>query len=226
LRLKQKIRLSHDVYDFVFALDKPINFTPGQYMEFTFEHPGTDDRGNRRYLSLASSPTEADLRVGVKFENPPSSYKRNLFEITSNQKVAAGQLIGDFTLPKDPTRKLVFIAGGIGITPFRSMIKYLIDKNERRDIVVIYVAKNPDDFVYKDVLEAARTRLGVRTFYIASSVNGHLDANSIANGIPDYAQRFFYLSGSHNMVTSFEEVLKNLNIPGRQIITDYFPGFA
>lgn len=226
LKLKQKIRLSHDVYDFVFATDRPIKFTPGQYMEWTYEHPNTDDRGNRRYLSLASSPTESNIRVGIKFENPPSSYKRNLFSMTGNQKIVAGQLIGDFILPKDPTKKLVFIAGGIGITPFRSMIKYLIDKGERRDIVLFYVAKNSDDFVYKDVLEDARTKLGIRTFYIASSVSGRLDANGIARSVPDYGTRTYYLSGSHTVVISFEEALKNLGIPKKQIVTDYFPGFA
>lgn len=226
LRLKQKIRLSHDVYDFVFATDRPIKFTPGQYMEWTYEHPNADDRGNRRYLSLASSPTEADIRVGVKFENPPSSYKRNLFEMNASQKIVASQLIGDFTLPKDPAKKLVFIAGGIGITPFRSMIKYLIDKVERRDITLFYVAKNADDFVYKDVLRQAQDKLGIRTFYIASSTEGHLDAAGIARVVPDYRARTYYLSGSHTMVISFEEALRNLGIPKSQIVTDYFPGFA
>lgn len=132
LTLKEKIRQSHDVYDFIFTPDKPIKFTPGQYMEWTLEHPKTDDRGNRRYLSLASSPTEKDIRIGVKFADPPSSYKRNLFNFGPHQKIVASQLIGDFVMPEDPNRKLVFVAGGIGITPFRSMIKYLIDMNQKK----------------------------------------------------------------------------------------------
>lgn len=226
LKLKEKIRLSHDVYDFVFTPEQPIKFIPGQYMEWTLEHPKADDRGNRRYLSLSSSPTERDIRIGVKFADPPSSYKRSLFGMTPDQKIVASQLIGDFTLPKDPAQKLVFIAGGIGITPFRSMIKYLIDTNQKRNITVFYVAKNPDDFVYKDVLEEARTKLGIKTIYQASSINGRLTPEEIAKTLPDYRERIYYLSGSHIMVEGFEQVLKNLGAPKNQIITDYFPGFA
>jgi len=226
LRLKERIRLTHDIYEFVFTPDKQINFTPGQYMEWTFEHPKADDRGNRRYLTLASSPTEQDIRIGIKFEDPPSSYKRNLFNMNADQKIVASQLIGDFTMPKDPTKKLVFIAGGIGITPFRSMIKYLKDRNERRDIVLFYVAKNPDDFVYKDVFTEAQNKLGIKTIYVASRVSGHLDMPGIVKEVPDYMDRTFYLSGSHNMVVSFQEILNGLGISKKNIVTDYFPGFA
>ncbi len=234
LKLKEKIRLTHDIYDFVFTTNGQINFISGQYMEWTFAHPKADDRGNRRFLTIASSPTEQDIHIGIKFEDPPSSYKRNLFEMTGDQKIVASQLTGDFTMPKDPNAKLVFVAGGIGITPFRSMIKYLTDKqslpsdgkNEKRDIILIYVAKNPDDFVYKEVFDEAGNKIGIKTFYIASSVSGHLDAGSVAKMVPDYAERTYYLSGSHGMVTSFEEILKTLEIPAGSIVTDYFPGFA
>ena len=71
LTLKEKIRLSPDIYDFIFTPDSQINFTPGQYMEWTFAHPKPDDRGNRRYLSLASSPTEREINIGIKIGSPP-----------------------------------------------------------------------------------------------------------------------------------------------------------
>lgn len=226
LRLKEKIRLTRDTYDFIFTPDEPIKFIPGQYMEWTFEHPNADDRGNRRYLSLASSPTESDIRIGIKFADPPSSYKRHLFEMTGDQKIVASQLIGDFTLPKDPAKKLVLIAGGIGITPYRSMIKYLIDTNQKRDIVVLFTAKNQSEFVYKDVLTDAQTKLGIRTIFVDTEIQGHMDAVKLVKEIPDYMTRTFYISGSHGVVTAFTDILKILNVPKGQIVTDYFPGFA
>lgn len=226
LKLKKKTQLTPDTYDYVFAIDKPIKFTPGQYMEFTLDHSHPDSRGNRRYLSLASSPTERELRVGIKFGSPPSSYKRNLLVMTEGQNIAAGQLIGDFTLPKDPNKKLVFIAGGIGITPYRSMLKYLVDTNQKRNIVVLYSAKNKLEFVYRDVLAEAENKLGVRIIYIDTETQGHMDQARLMGVIPDYRERTFYISGSHRVVTAFEDVLRQLKIPRRQIITDYFPGFA
>ena len=226
LTLKEKIRLTPDTFDFVFSSGQPLKFTPGQYMEWTLEHEKPDGRGNRRYMSLASSPTEKDIRIGVKVGNPPSTFKRKLLGLSVGQKIAAGQLIGDFTLPKDTNKKMVLIAGGIGITPFRSILKYLIDTNHKRDIVVIYSAKTKDDFVYGDVLSEAQNKLGIRTVYNESGTAGHMDAGTLAKEIPDYRKRTFYISGSHGVVEAFGKILKDLKIPNGQIVTDYFPGFA
>lgn len=226
LTLKQRIRLSPTIYDFVFATNFPVKFAPGQYMEFTYEHPKVDSRGNRRYLSLANSPTESEIRVGVKFENPPSSYKRNLFSIGPSEKIVASQLIGDFTMPTDKSAKLVFIAGGIGVTPYRSMLKYLIDSGEKRDIILVYTARNPDDFVYKDVISDAQNKLGIKAIYHETGREGHISANYLAQIVPDYHDRTFYLSGSRGMVKGFEETLKIMGIPATKIVKDYFPGFA
>ncbi len=226
LYLKDKIQLTPDTYDFIFDIPKPIKFTPGQYMEFTFDHPNPDSRGNRRYLSLASSPTEKDIRLGIKFGNPPSSFKKNFLNLTSKQKIVASQLIGDFTLPRDINKKLVFIAGGIGITPFRSILKYLVDTGEKRDIVLIYTAKTADEFVYRDVISEAQDKLGMKVIYNDSEVHGHLSAEILSKEIPDYKDRTFYISGSHGVVTAFENIVTELKVPKNQIITDYFPGFA
>lgn len=226
LTLKEKNILTPDTLDFVFELEKPIKFIPGQYMEFTLGHSRTDSRGNRRYLSLANSPTEKNIRIGVKFGNPPSSFKKALANLVPDQKIVAGQLIGDFTLPSDKEKKLVLVAGGIGITPYRSMIKYLIDTNQKRDIVVIYTAKTKDEFVYQDVLREAKNELGINTIFVETTTQGHMNSNRLAREIPDYKDRTFYISGSHGVVAAFEDLLKELQIPRRQIVTDYFPGFA
>src|ERR1700731_4179463 len=82
----------------------------------------------------------------------------------SRIKFVGAQIAGDFTLPSDPKQKLVFIAGGIGITPFRSMLKYLLDMGERRDIVLFYVNRTADDIAYKDILSEAQTKLGIKVF--------------------------------------------------------------
>ncbi len=226
LTLKRRIKLTPDTYDLVFAADRQINFTPGQYMEWTLEHDSPDGRGNRRYLSLASSPTEREIRIGVKVGSPPSTFKKKLISMIPGQRIVAGQLIGDFTLPKDPNKKLVLIAGGIGVTPFRSMIKYLVDANQKRDVVVLYSSSLPNEFIYTDVFRAAREKLGIRTVYVDTKTQGHIDAARVANEIPDYKDRTYYISGSHGMVNSFGEILKNLRIPAGQVVTDYFPGFA
>ncbi len=226
LTLKQKIQLTPDTYDFIFNLPRAIKFTPGQYMEFTFDHPNPDSRGNRRYLSLASSPTEQEIRLGIKFGNPPSSFKKYLLELTADQKIVASQLIGDFTLPKDPAKKLVLIAGGIGITPYRSILKYLIDNNQKRDIVLIYTVSDDNQFVYKDIIEESKNKIALKPILINTQKEGHYAPERLISEIPDFMDRTFYISGSHNVVTAFEQIVKSLKVPKSQIITDFFPGFT
>lgn len=236
LKLKEKLAVAAGTYDFVFAGGGNFNFRPGQYLEWTLGQDGPDRRGSRRYFTLASSPTEADMRLGVKFYNPASSFKQTMLNMAPGQKIVASQLAGDFTMPKNPKAKLVFIAGGIGVTPFRSMIKYLIDKNEKRDIVIFYSNKNVRDIAYKDIFDQAKISLGLKVIYTLTEKNsaqegwfgrvGHIDGNMIKQEVPDYKERTFYLSGPHAMVTAFEKTLKDLGVSNSQIKIDFFPGFA
>lgn len=236
LKLRKKIQLSPYILDFVFKPSQKLAFLPGQYMEFTLAHDRPDSRGNRRYFTLASSPTENDVHVGVRFYNEGSSFKHALYRIDNNSEVIAAQIAGDFTLPSDPQQKLVFIAGGIGITPFRSMLKYLLDKQQRRNIILFYANRTVDEIVYQDVLYAAYTRLGVKIFYTLTDIAklprnwtgfvGRLDERMIAQAIPDYRERTYYLSGPPSMVNSYESVLRNMGVEHHQIKKDFFPGLV
>lgn len=226
LKLKEKIRLTPDTYDFIFKLDKKINFVPGQYMEFTLGHKNPDDRGNRRYFTLANSPREEELRIGVKFAPSGSSYKRKMLDMNIGDEVVAGQRAGDFTLPKDQSKKLVFVAGGIGITPFRSIIKYLLDTNQKRDIIIFYTSKHSSDFVYKDIFSQALEKLRIKTIYIATENGKRIDIDMIKSEMSDYKERLFYVSGSHSLVMGIKDTLSQMGVSGGQVKEDFFPGFT
>src|SRR3954463_3696921 len=165
LRLKEKVQLAPDIYDFIFVPTRKFAFAPGQYMEWTLGHKQPDSRGNRRYFTLASSPTEDTLRLGVKFYQQASSFKSALLAMDAQSEIVAAQVAGDFVLPDDPQKKCVFIAGGIGITPFRSMITYLLDKHQQRPITMFYANRTASEIVYKDIFERAQRELGMKTIY-------------------------------------------------------------
>ncbi len=234
LTLKEKVQIAPDMYDFAFAGGEEMRFRPGQYMEWTLGHEKTDSRGNRRYFTLASSPTEDDIRLGVKFYERSSSFKRALLNLDDGQTIVAGQLAGDFTLPRDKRKKLAFIAGGIGITPFRSMVKYLLDKKEVRPAVLIYSNRNAEDIVYSNLFARAERELDLKTVYTLTETapvdwrgeKGRVSAALIARNVPDWRERTFYVSGTHAMVAATESVLKGMGVPPGRIKTDFFPGFA
>ncbi len=235
LQLKAKVHLGSDLWDFIFVPSRKLSYAPGQYMEWTLPHPDPDSRGYRRFFTLASSPTENSLRLGVRLPSDPSSYKQALLDMNGNSVIAAAQLAGDFTLPHDTRQKIALIAGGIGITPYRSMIKYLLDKNEKRSITLFYAARTVDDLIYKEVFDQARTKLGIKTFYTLTDTMsvpatwkgmiGRINVRMIKAAIPDYRDRVFYLSGPNMMVADFETILLQMGVNPRHIKKDYFPGF-
>jgi len=235
LKLKEKVVYGKDIIDFIFSAPNAIKFRAGQYLEWTLSLKHPDNRGNRRYFTIASSPTEKEIHLGVKFYPEPSTFKKSLFELKPGDKIMASQLAGDFVLPPDKNQKLAFIAGGIGITPFRSMIKYLIDNDEKRSLVLFYSNRALSEIAYKDILDQAEQKFSMKTVYILTDINscpidwkgckGHLDAKMIATEMPDYRERTFYISGSNVMVVAFKKTLKDMGVNSRQIRVDFFPGF-
>jgi ferredoxin-NADP reductase len=235
VRLKRKVQLAPDVYDFIFARPPRMAFAPGQYMEWTLGHREADSRGNRRYFTLASSPTEPELRLGVKFYKRSSSYKQAMLAMTPGSEIVANQLAGDFVLPAEKQQKLIFLAGGIGITPFRSMLQYLLDTGERRPIVLFYANKTVDDILYREVFDRAQRELGIEVIYTLTNARnlpaswqgrvGRLSPQLIRAVVPDFKDCLFYISGPSSMVNSFKGLLRDLGIRGAHIKTDFFPGF-
>jgi len=152
--------------------------------------------------------------------------------------IVASQVAGDFTLPKDINQKCVFIAGGIGITPYRSMLKYLIDTKQKRSIILFYSNKSADEIMYNDVFDQVEKDLGIPTIYILTDKKllpspagrqgetRRIDAAMIQQHVPDYKERIFYLSGSNAMVAGSKKILKSLGIADNQIKVDFFPGLA
>jgi ferredoxin-NADP reductase/Na+-transporting NADH:ubiquinone oxidoreductase subunit NqrB len=234
LKLLERRKLSSSTYEFVFEGDPRLRFHPGQYLEWTLGHESPDNRGNRRYFTIASSPTERDISLGVRFYEPPSSFKFALASMRPGDIISASHLSGDFVLPKNKNRKLAFIAGGIGVTPFRSMVQYLMDQGEARSVVVLYSNKTLSEIAYRDVFNRAKEMLGIKTVYVVTNertqvpgvYNGPINEPLLKQEIPDYRARIFYLSGPHSMVVAFEKLLSEMGVPKRNIKTDFFPGFA
>jgi glycine betaine catabolism B len=234
LYLKEKIELGPMLYEFVFVPNRKISFAAGQYLEWTLSHSNTDTRGNRRYFTIASSPEEDVLRVGVKVADGASSFKRALSSLPEGGEVFAGQLSGNFTLPEDTNQKIVGIAGGIGITPFRSQVQHMLDTNQKRDFVLFYAAPDPAQFVYEEVFAQAE-KLGVKIVYVLSGAKeipaswqgktGFITKEMIQQEVSDYQNRMYYLSGPNVMVENYVKLLRSMGVSRSRIKTDYFPGY-
>ena len=164
LKLKRREEAGNGIYDFVFT--KPsLSFRPGQYLEWTLGHDRSDSRGNRRYFTIASSPTEHESPARHEILYTSSSFKKKMLDLAPGDAIMAGQLAGDFILPRNRKKKLVFIAGGIGITPFRSMVKYLMDRDEKRSVALFYANRTYAEIAYRDIFDEAAKAIGLKTIY-------------------------------------------------------------
>ena len=232
LTLERIEQAAADTYDFIFSSPRKFAFQAGQYLEWTLGMGRADNRGNRRYFTIASAPTEDSVRLGVKFYPSSSAFKRTLGAMEPGDTILASQLAGSFTLPANKKKKLAFLAGGIGITPFRSMLQYMLDRGEKRSVVVLYGCETQQDIAYREVLDAAEDELGIRTIYaIARGARrgqypGFIDARLIKAAIPDYRERTFYVSGPQPMVQAVRHTLTGLGVHRSHIKVDFFPGFA
>lgn len=228
--------IGKSIYQYTFKPKVPLDYKPGQYIELTLPLEKTDFRGNRRTFTIASSPTENKIMFGIKQVPPVSSFKAALFGTKHGAVITANNVAGDFLLPLNDRVRMVFIAGGIGITPFRSMLKYLTDVRQSRNITLFYAVSDPKQIVYKDVLNDAK-EYGLKVVYVLTLPPGEsapaswkgevgvINMEMIAKHVLDYRDRQFYISGPDGMVQANKRLLRAMNIPRNQIVTDYFAGY-
>lgn len=210
------------IYSFLLRSSDKLSFAAGQYIEWTLPGVNVDSRGNRRYLTVSSSPTEKDVMFTVKIPDNPSRFKQRLTALKPGETIVASQLAGSFTLPKSSRTKMVWIAGGVGITPFRSMAKYLLDSGKIRDVRLLYFVNNEQEIAFKTMFRTARST-GIKTSYF---VNQRVDKQLLAETIADHKDRTFYISGPQGFVASARKSLLALGVSHSKIVTDFFPGYS
>lgn len=235
IKLKEKKQLAPQIFEFIFNKEGKLNFLPGMYMEWTINTKESDNRGNRRYVTIASSAKE-DLSFIIKIPEKASVWKRSIEIMPIGDTIYAGSLSGEFLLPNNINEKdsFVFIAGGIGITPFISMIKDIIENNRKININLFYISKDSTEFIYKELFDKAKA-FGIETNYILSGsdkippnwqgLTGFLDEKIIKAKVNDFAKAKYYISGPNMMVHSYTNTLLHMGINKNNIKTDYFPGY-
>jgi ferredoxin-NADP reductase len=213
---------------FWFKPEHPVRYIAGQYIELTLPHQA-DKRGQRRWFTLSSSPSEPLLSITTKLSELGSSFKRELLGLRSGTMVQMSEPMGDFVLPKDTTLPLVFIAGGIGITPFRSMATWLRATGEQRDINLFYSARHREDLAFYDLF--ATSHLVFHPILTSppaewTGASGRLNVERILAMIPDDDRKLYYLSGPEAMVEQLRDDLIATAIDAQRLVADYFHGYV
>lgn len=218
---------SSTIHTFWFRPKKPVNNVPGQFTELYLPHKNPDNRGQKRWFTIYSSPTEELVAITTKIVPESSSYKKALQAITPGTELQFAEPMGDFILPVDKTIPLVFVAGGIGVTPFRSIVRWLQDKGESRDIQLLYAARNESELVERPLFDKLQTQYMLsQPSPTWSGLTGQLTADKIQEPTAISPETHVYLSGPEKMVEGLTKDLITKGLPKHQVITDYFPGYG
>jgi glycine betaine catabolism B len=213
-----------------FRPEKPFSYIAGQFIEMRLAHDQPDDRGEKRWFTLSSSPTEDLIAMTTRFTpEHSSSFKTTLQHLKVGDEVTISEPMGDFVLPKDSAIPLVLIAGGMGITPMRSMIKWLLDKGEKRTVHLLYAVQEPSQLAFMELF----AQYGITPEVILSQPpaswsgrTGHLTAASILDFAGQNAEQLIYLSGPEPMVESLHKQLIDRGVNPNRLVEDYFPGYT
>lgn len=223
LRMVSRKRQGSDGHEFVFDT-KPFPFIPGQYLELTVPHRQADSRGIRRVFSIVGRPGDDQISVAMRVPEKASSFKRALMTLTAGKTIHAVRVAGDFVLPKDPIVPILFIAGGVGITPF---ISFLMSA-EGRQMTLLYLVNSVADLMFVDqlrqydvkvvVVSPDTSRLPDRDW---QHETGRVDEAMIKRYAPKGAD--VYISGPPAMVTSVKSAA--LSAGAINVHTDLFSGY-
>ncbi len=229
-QLTSRTSLSNTIVSFGFTPNQPFTFTAGQFIELTL--PGHVEAGHpaHRWFTISSSPHESEIsittRVGDAAHTP---FKRALDQLALGAEVSISEPMGDFVLPMLLQTPIVMVAGGIGITPFHSMLNWMSHTKEDRPVKLLYSVRTEDDIIFQDSFERSHTHATIVVEHPAAAwggERGRLTAEMIIGIEKPTDESLFYLSGPEPFVQSLQADLRQHGVSNQQIVVDEFQGYS
>jgi ferredoxin-NADP reductase len=210
-----------------------VDFRPGQYFWVELlESQHEDERGLRRHFSVVTSPTERGV-LGVCTRVRDTAFKKTLAELKVGDEVEVEPPKGDYVLPEDTTPHYVFVAGGIGITVFRSMLRYIADTAEPYRVTLVYSNRDRARTAFLDELSELEQRIpGLRVVLTMTEDEGwegesrfvgpELLSDHLEGELTDHT---YLVAGPPPMVEAVVGQLSEAGVPEEQVLPDRFSGY-
>lgn len=235
VRLKKKEEVANGTMAFHFDKPKDFEFKAGQFADYTMaDPPETDEEGNIRGFSLVGAPYEDEIIFATRMRD--TAFKRSLKDMSPGSELTFDGPYGSFTLQNSTKRPAVFLSGGIGITPVRSMILQATHDKTDHELYLFYASKTPADAVYMADFEKAEKENPNFTF-VPSMTRLSDDDNSwhgergvftkemLEKYIGDLSKPIFYICGPAGMVKSLRETLNGAGVDDDDIRSEEFSGY-
>jgi ferredoxin-NADP reductase len=233
-KIKEKREVAKGTLMVVFdLLGQEVDFTPGQYFWVTLKDPPYDDeKGPRRHITVVTSPNDRGV-LGLATRLRDSAFKRSLAELPVGADVDVEEPKGEFLLPEDTEKDYVFIAGGIGITVFRSMLRYIAEEDLPHRVTLVYSNRDRESTAFFDeIVELERAIAGLRVVFTMTDDSGwdeetrRIDAAMLRDHLGDDLASFtFLIAGPPKMVDAMEAIVSGAGVPEGQIRPARFSGY-
>lgn len=232
VKLIKKEVIAEGTMAFHFSKPEGFEFRAGQFADYTLINPPeTDAEGNVRGFSLVQAPFEPDLVAATRMRD--TAFKRVLRDLPIGSEVKLDAPYGDFTLHKTESTPAVFIIGGIGVTPVRSMIAQATHDKTSHKITLLHASRTAGQLPYRNDFEGlARENLNF-TYIMTVDVptadwqgeRGLVTAEMVRRHVPELNQPMYYLSGPEGMVKAIRQLLVDLKVNEDNIRTEEFSGY-
>ena len=224
VKFLKKRKIAKGTYEILLSVpDRGLNFIAGQYIQLRIrdlKYP--DTKGSSRVFSIASSPNNGK-EIAIAFRDTGSGYKRTLIEMQKGTEMIIDCPSGNFTLPSDTSRPIVFVAGGIGITPIVSMVRYWSEKKLGHNITLLYANKDAESASYYNELEKLANNAGVK--FNLSNIYGRIQKEQIAKIYSEKEGAIWYVVGPPGMVSFVRTLLSQVGVSEIDVIFEDFSGY-
>lgn len=215
----ERYQEADDVYTFVFEKGQDLSWKAGQHGLFTITHKKI--KNGIRPFSVASAPSENVLKITTRISGKPSDFKKAMLELKPGMTVKMSGPVGGFYLKENsPT---LLIAGGIGITPFRSIVKQIEadGSGAGRQMHLLYMDSD-QSYLYKEELDELAATISMGISYVDSRDKLHEEIEQFAS---KYKEGQYFIAGPKAMVNSVSAYLQTNGVPKRRIKKDAFFGY-
>jgi len=235
VKLKRRQEIASGTMAFHFEKPEGFSYTAGQFGDVTLANPPeTDAEGNTRTFTLASAPYEGDLMVATRMRD--TAFKRVLKTMALGTEVSLNAPDGSLTLHSDARIPAVFLSGGIGVTPVRSIVLQATHDKLPHKIVLFDSNRRPEDSAFLDELAEAQKRnphftlIGTMTEMEKSSKTwsgetGYVTQAMLLKSVHDLSRPIFYISGPPAMVAAMRKILDDAGVKDDKIRTEEFAGY-
>src|SRR6266550_3323842 len=230
-KIKEKREVAKGTLMVVFdLLGEEVDFHPGQYFWITLLDPPYDDeKGPRRHISVVTSPNERGV-LGLCTRLRDTAFKRSLAELPVGTDVDVEQPKGDFLLPEETDRPYVFVAGGIGITVFRCMLRYIAEEGLPHRVTLVYSNRDRESTAFLDELtELERDNPNFDLVLTMTNDDGwsgekrRIGVDLLRDHLESDLGSYRYLvAGPPGMVEGVDETLEQAGVPETQIQSGRF----